>query len=340
LLAPEHKAKLKEGLAALLVHLPPTDPAVVSMQTRLEAAEQAEREAAAKAVPVPVSVQLTRQQNVIRRLEKKLAQVKSASDKAETALAEATSHAEACREKVAVADSKLKEALAARAEILVRIQDEEDAMPGLSVRGRPPPALGRKATSIVHGFTEFLEQLSAPGGIEAFAARGAAVVSRLRLQIQDFHEALEGTDATDMDGDDEGEDGAEEEDEGQATPRAGHGGFQSASSANEGLPRAGPVRRLRPADSLGGHRSRLGTGRTARSRSGERIGGLLPSEEGLGLAPDPKKPKHQSDGLALFPPERAVPTELAQIGSLYQQQAELAKALGDSSEPPVSGLAA
>jgi hypothetical protein len=129
-----------------------------------------------------------------------------------------------------------------------------------------------------------------------------------------------------MDGDDEGEEGAEEEDEGQATPRAGHGGFQSASSANEGLPRAGPVRRLRPADSLGGHRSRMGTGRTARSRSGERIVGLLPSEDGLDLAPDPKKQKHQSEGLVLPPKEHAQP--------------ELAQALGDSSEPLVSGLAA
>jgi hypothetical protein len=60
------------------------------MQTRLDAAEQTEREAAAKAVPVPVSVQLTRQENVIRRLEKKLGQATTAADKAETALAEAT----------------------------------------------------------------------------------------------------------------------------------------------------------------------------------------------------------------------------------------------------------
>jgi hypothetical protein len=332
LLAPEQKAQLKEGLAALLLHLPPTDPAVVSMQTRLDAAEQAEREVAAKAVPVPVSVQLTRQQNVIRRLEKKLGQAKAAADKAETALAEATSHAEACRDKVASADSKLKEALAARAEILVRIQDEEDAMPGLPARGRPPPMLGRKATSIVQGFTEFLEQLAAPGGLEAFATRGAATVSRLRLQIQDFHEALDGTDVTDMDGDDEGEEGADEEDEGQATPRAGNGGFQSASSATEGVPRSGPVRRLRPADSLGGHRSRLDAGRNARSRSGERTSGLPPREDGL--APDPKKQKQQLDGLVLSS------KEIAQLGSLYQQQSELAKALGDLAEPRVSGFAA
>jgi hypothetical protein len=233
---------------------------------------------------------------------------------------------------VATADSKLKEALAARAEILVRIQDEEDNMPGLPSRGRSQPHLGRKATSIVQGFTEFLEQLAAPGGLEAFAARGAATVSRLRHQIQDFHEALEGTDCTDMDGDDEGDEGGDEEDDGRNTPRAGNGGFQSASSANEGAPRNGPFRRLRPADSLGGHRSRFEAGRSARSRSGERTSGL-PSREEV-LAPDPKKQKQQIDGLVLSP------KEIAQLGSLYKQQSDLAKALGDPAEPPISGIAA
>jgi hypothetical protein len=189
--------------------------------------------------------------------------------------------------------------------------------------------LGRKATSIVQGFTEFLEQLTAAGGLEAFAARGAATISRLGLQIQDFHEVLDGTDVTDMAGDDEGVD---EEDEGQATPRAGNGGFQSASSVNEGVPRSAPVRRLRPADSLGGHRSRLDAGRNVRSRSGERTSGLPSREDGL--APDPKKQKQQLDGLVLSS------QEIAQLGSLYQQQSELAKPLGDPPEPPVSGLAA
>jgi hypothetical protein len=238
---------------------------------------------------------------------------------------------------VATADSKLKEALAARAEILVRIQDEEDNMPGITSRGRSQPQLGRKATSIVQEFTEFLEQLAAPGGLEAFAARGAATVSRLRLQIQDFHEALEVTDGTDMDGDDEAADGgddegADEDDDGRATPQAGNGGFQSASSATEGVLRSGPGRRLRPADSLGGHRSRLDAGRTARPRSGERTAGLANRQEGL--APDPKKQKQQLAGLVLSS------KEIAQLGSLYQQQSELAKALGDPAEPLVSGFAA
>jgi hypothetical protein len=307
------------------------------MQTRLEAAEQADRDAAAKAVPVPASVQLTRQQNVVRRLEKKLLQAKAAADKAEAALAEATSHAEACRDKVATADSKLKEALAARAEILVRIQDEEeDALPGITPRGRSQPYLGRKASSIIQGFTVFLEQLAAPGGIEALATRGAATFSQLRLQIQDLHEALEGTD---MDGDDEGDEDGDDDDDGRATPRAGNGGFQSASSANEGAPRTGPGRRLRPADSLGGHRDRLEAGRHARSRSGERTSrrehasSELPSREEVS-APDPKKQKQQIDGLVLSP------KEAAQLRGLYTQQSELAKALGDPAEPPISGIAA
>jgi hypothetical protein len=234
---------------------------------------------------------------------------------------------------VATADAKLKVALAARAEILVRIQDEEDIMPGITSRGRSQLHLGRKASSIVQGFTEFLEQLAAPGGLAAFAAWGADTVSQLRHQIQDFHDALEGTDGTDMDGDDEGEEDGDDEDEGRTTPQAGNGGFQSAFSANEGAPRNGPFRRLRPADSLGGHRSRLEAGRSARSRSGERRTSGLPSQE-EGLAPDPKKQKQQIDGLVLSP------KEAAQLGSLYKQQSDLAKALGDPAEPPISGIAA
>jgi hypothetical protein len=114
-----------------------------------------------------------------------------------------------------------------------------------------------------------------------------------------------------MDGDDEGEEGAEEDDEGQATPRAGNGGFQSASSATEGLSRPGPVRRLRPADSLGGHRSRLDAGRSAHSRSGERASGLLPREDGL--APDPKNRNNRL--MAWCSPRRSSPSSAVSISS-------------------------